>query len=152
MRKIMLLFVLVTLLMVGVGASPVSAAPCFGMTCNGYDPAAKGCDRAPYGATTMDSFMYGPYHYFELRYSSGCNAVWTRISVDVRGSCTSTIFGQIRGYDLNNSTSLKISHGVQAPCGGQKRWTKMISFSNYWVRACESGWFSGPVNVCTNKH
>lgn len=149
MRKVILLLVLVSLMLVGMGSVPSSAAPCSGMTCNGKDPHTLGCDS---GATTLDGFMYGSYHYFEMRWSSLCRSVWTRISVDVHGSCTNSVFGQIRGYDLMNDRSLKINYGVQAPCAGKRAWTKMISYANYWVRTCEAVWFTASPNVCTKKH
>ena len=147
MRRFALLMVLLSVMVVGLGVENASAAACTAMSCNGKDPHTTKCDV---GATTIDEFTSAVQWRYELRYSSTCNAVWTRLTTKSSGWCTSTIFGQIRGYDLS-SHALKISYGVQAPCAGQRAWTKMISFPNYWIRTCEATWFSGSPRVCTDR-
>ena len=127
-------------------AAPADAVPsCSWTSCNGLDPHATGCDV---GASTMDDFTYSAY--FELRYSSTCHAVWTRVTSQVTYN---TIFGQIRAYQsyptsVNSPTYLM--YGVQARAGTY--WTAMVSYG-YWVRSCADDWFStvAPI-VCTAVH
>lgn len=126
------------------GAPAEAAPPCSWTSCNGLDPQATGC---AVGATTLDDFTYSAY--FELRYSSTCQAVWTRVTSQVHYS---TIFGQIRAYQTypsSLSSPTYLVYGVQARAGTY--WTAMVSYS-YWVRSCASSWFNATPIVCTGVH
>ncbi len=145
------LLVLLAALLIGTGvalvpAGPALAAGCSATGCNGKDPMAQGRSS---DATTIDEFSYGDVR-FELRHSSACVAVWTRVT---SGHNYNTIFGQIRGYTSYpsslSSPTARIE-GVQALQGQQ--WTRMVSYS-YWVRSCRAVWFDAtPPVECTPVH
>ena len=109
---------------------------CYASSCTGYDPQNAGCST---GALTLESFVeYGIY--YEMRYSSACYAVWTRVTTPGTG-CLNLTWGQIMTY------SERLIYGVQA-CGGT-RWTRMISFE-YSVKTCVSHVSStGNPSYCT---
>lgn len=145
-RFLLTLFMVAAMLSVDalVAASANASPPCSWASCNGLDPHAMGCDV---GASTMDEFTYSAY--FELRYSSTCHAVWTRVTSQVDYN---TIFGQVRAYQtyptsLNSPTYLV--YGVQARAGTY--WTAMVSYG-YWVRSCASSWFNAVPIACTAVH
>jgi hypothetical protein len=131
---------------VGISQRMEWDAKCYGMSCNGKDPYTMECYLDP-EVRTIDEFTYSAY--FELRYSPGCNAAWTRVTSP---TTYNTIFGQIRAYQ-DYPTSLNapatLVYGVQARAGTY--WTNMVS-SSYWERACTSSWFNATPTTCTAPH
>jgi len=139
--------------LVAVTAAPAAAAPCWSTGCNWLDPQNTGCSS---GATNLDEFTE-----FEatirLRYSSSCNAVWTRWSYSEPqaadgnyGPCPFKVFLQAK-YNLSDG-GLAAEDYVCTPnytTGPTAGWTRMLGFS-YWVRAC-SQWMSQP-KQCTAWH
>jgi hypothetical protein len=59
------------------GVLPAQAATCTYNGCSGKDPQSSGCSS---GSTTLKDFTTAAGVHAELRYSSTCKAVWTRIS------------------------------------------------------------------------
>ena len=123
---------------------------CWSHGCTGKDPKLSGCEPTSW---TLDEFTDGSFR-FEMRYSDGCNAVWTRVTTKAgtEGWNCNTAFGQIRAYDRDDN--FLFSYGVQAKCPGAVpgiAWTEMVAFPHY-VRTCEASWFEGPPRLCTNKH
>jgi hypothetical protein len=100
-------------------------ASCSSTGCNGLDPQAAGCSS---GATTLESVRSKNSIFIELRYSSACNAAWTRYD-NIYGDA-GTIY--IRG---SSHTYSKQAAGY----AGETGWTKMVSFTEL-VRSCVVFW------------
>jgi hypothetical protein len=102
---------------------------CYRSTCNGQDPADKGCDH---DARNLESFRYqGSFDtlqgvLLELRWSPACDAAWVRTTdgycFDVWIPCYSVL--QVQGGQ-EQIGSINTGH----------HWTNMWSFRSY-VRGC----------------
>ncbi|MFE9747175.1 DUF2690 domain-containing protein [Saccharothrix saharensis] len=118
-----------------------AAATCYGSTCTGQDPNARGCAA---DARTLAEYTYSAR--FELRYSPACHAAWTRVT---SATTYNTIFAQINGY-TTKPTSIGApaarTYGAQVVAG--QTWTAMVSF-DYWVRGCTATWFTATPHTCT---
>ena len=85
-------------------ASAEPAAPtCYGASCVDRLPEEAGCTD-PATTTTRDSFVAANGRIIELRYSSACNAAWSRASGvgDLAGTCngwTDNNLVKIQGVD-----------------------------------------------------
>jgi hypothetical protein len=141
---------------VAFGGSTASAATCYGAGCTGVDPNTSGCAS---GAYDLDDIMYVGVR-VELRYSSACNAVWTRLTNTDSCSVSPQYrlpLAQIRAYNTSSApASALVFSRSAAPSGcgnGYVWWSPMAgSFSAYWFRACEAYPADGTPFNCTSPH
>jgi len=85
MRRISSLIVLLTLLFsltAIVHQSRAYAAGCWGPSCDGFSPSAKGCegDASSLGFGLLNTSVYGPNGRVDVMYSPACGATWARVS------------------------------------------------------------------------
>lgn len=120
---------------------PTLTVGCSGTGCNGRTPESAGCDG---DARTIDEMSQGGAR-FEMRYSSACRAVWTRVSSPTHHN---VLFGQITAWSGGRATKI---YGVQAVRG--QGWTRMLS-STYSTRTCTAVWSTSAPNLrdCTSQH
>ncbi|GLY38304.1 hypothetical protein Amsp01_043280 [Amycolatopsis sp. NBRC 101858] len=63
--------------LLGLDVAPALAVGCTYNSCNGKDPQSMGCST---GAKNLDQYTDNWGDYIELRYSSTCGTVWTRMT------------------------------------------------------------------------
>ncbi len=128
------------MVLIALPSAPASAAGCYGSGCEGKDPGAMGCSAY----TAAEFTRYGVR--YELRYSSGCRAAWTRVTSTYHSN---TDFAQIGKFWCGDKYSCRYGvYGVQVKEG--QYWTLMMGVSGgVAYRACNSSWFDGAPRVCT---
>ena len=142
MKRLLTALVLATTVAGTTLVATPAFAGCNGASCEGQDPQNLGCST---NASTIDEFTDVGIR-FEMRYSSICDAVWTRVT---SANHYNTIFGQIRSYNLTTLARKKVA-GVQVTPG--THWTTMLQYSGQWVKTCEGSWFTSDPSVCTAYH
>ena len=141
-RKLLLAVLTAAMLVALVPGAPASAHVCYRDSCTGLDPNDAGCS---WDARTVQEYNYYGVNY-EMRFSSYCDAVWTRVWSPEN---TSTIWGQVNGYNCYSKACRWIQYGVQAQAG--TRWTKMIGLREYSPRifqTCSAASHSGDPRYC----
>lgn len=119
-RRVAAAGVLAVLAVVGITvvSSPATAASCYGASCNAKDPQEQGCNAT---AITVEEMSYAGY-YLELRYSSGCWAMWVRVTSEGNWATRGT-------FRLERQSPSSYFSVTFAPQEDGLKWTKMYNRS-----------------------
>jgi hypothetical protein len=125
-------------------AAAAAAVACSSSSCSGKDPQTTRCST---GATTLTSAQ-DPWVLVELRFSSACQAVWTRATMrsSLNGgtpyraalvwySCSAASASCRKGWYVTKQDLWD---------KGDVAWTNMRPFTPGWFRGCNLEWFRDP--------
>jgi hypothetical protein len=99
--------------------SAAAAAFCRGAECNGLDPDQTGCSSD--AKTVRERYVSEFAIDIELRYSSSCNAVWTRITNNWGFAGVAKVIGYYNGEFRREELK------TLAAYRGEVSWTRMIT-------------------------
>jgi hypothetical protein len=112
-------------------APEASAASCYDRGCDGRDPQSSGCSADAYTVASKNITFAGPTHLItwpvEIRFSSACQAQWTRLKVNHAPSCTVS-GGECPGvsiYRWAQGSYPAVSYGTSV-VGNPYSWTPMV--------------------------
>ncbi|HEX7303280.1 DUF2690 domain-containing protein [Lentzea sp.] len=147
--RVLLVFVMAV---AGIVAGQAAAqAACSGAGCAGLDPQAQGCSSSASDLTATRLRSTGAVDYTaHVRSSSGCNARWARVIMDVNSCCFTHEFA-VESQRLSGSTWIAADFRTVTVGAGAVGtfWTNMVNNrSDDRVRVCSrlvpnGGWTCG---------